>query len=83
MFHDHFALSATEKSMHWFFLNIQGPDLNSIPLLLAGFFFGWPGSTHLTRDPVIRPGRPPGRVSKLWILGLMTWNNFGWLIVLG
>jgi hypothetical protein len=40
MFHDHFALSATEKSMYWFFLNIQGPDLNSIPLLLAGFFFG-------------------------------------------
>jgi len=30
------------------------------------FFLGWPGSTHLTRNPVIRPGRPPGRVSKLW-----------------
>jgi len=25
-------------------------------------FFCWPGSTHLTRDPVIIPGRPPGRV---------------------
>jgi hypothetical protein len=26
---------------------------------------GWPGSTHLTRDPVIIPGQPPGRVLKL------------------
>lgn len=30
-------------------------------------FLGWPGSTHLTRDPIIRPGRPPGQVSKLWV----------------
>jgi hypothetical protein len=21
------------------------------------FFFGWPGSTHLTRDPITWPGR--------------------------
>jgi hypothetical protein len=36
---------------------------------LFDFFWvdpGPPGSTHLTRDPIIRPGRPPGRVSKLW-----------------
>ena len=32
------------------------------------FFLGWPGSTHLTRDPIIRPGRPPGWVSKLCLL---------------
>jgi hypothetical protein len=30
------------------------------------FFLGWPGSTHLTRDPITWPGQWPGRVSKLW-----------------
>jgi hypothetical protein len=31
------------------------------------YFFCWPGSTHLTRDPVTRPSQWPGRVSKLCI----------------
>jgi hypothetical protein len=31
------------------------------------FFLGWPGSTHLTRDPITWPGRWPSRVSKLWV----------------
>jgi hypothetical protein len=30
------------------------------------FFFGQPGSTHMTRDPITWPDRWPDRVSKLW-----------------
>jgi hypothetical protein len=32
-------------------------------LYVSVFFLGWPGSTHLTRDPITWPGQ----VSKLWI----------------
>jgi hypothetical protein len=35
-------------------------------LLSRCFFFGL---THLTRDPITRPGQWPGWVSKLWIQG--------------
>jgi hypothetical protein len=34
------------------------------------FFLGWPGSTHLTRDPITWPGQWPGWVSKLWVIQL-------------
>jgi hypothetical protein len=44
-----------------------------LSLTLSGSFFFWvdpgsPESTHLTRDPIIRPGRPPGWVSKLYFV---------------
>ena len=38
------------------------------------FFLGWPGSTHLTRDPVIKPDRPPNQVSKLYIKPEPCWS---------
>jgi len=34
-------------------------DAHCIFFWHIAFFFG-------TRDPIIRPGRPPGQVSKLW-----------------
>jgi len=52
---------------------IQPARIMTLPLQLllslkesSTFFLGWPGSTHLTHDPVTRPGRWPGRVLKLW-----------------
>jgi hypothetical protein len=37
-------------------------------LYLLKFLFDFFWLTHLTRDLIIRPGRSPDRVSKLWFL---------------
>ena len=37
---------------------------------------GQPGSTHLTRDPIIIPGQSPGWVLKLWLGEVMRTKDF-------
>jgi len=50
----------------WSSLLLEEGNKSLCLLYVSVFFFGWPGSTHLTRDPITWPGR----VSKLCLRDL-------------